>query len=143
MIYPENFIFDMVADVLREKYASANIFVTGEYVDAPARFPAVTIIQSDSSEYMRRHTNDGEQATSLMYEITVYSNKVGYKKMEAYEIMQTIDDIMTGKIVSEERRMGFHRTMCSPIPNLQDSTIYSLVARYQGVIDKDFWIYRS
>lgn len=143
MIYPENFIFDMVADVLREKYGKDNIYVTGEYTDSPAKFPAVTIIQSDSSEDMTKHTVDGEQAASLMYEITVYTNRVGYKKLDAWEIMDVVDDVMTGKIVTEGRQAGFHRTMCSPIPDLQDSTIYSLVARYQGLAYKDFTIYRN
>lgn len=133
----------MVADVLRGTYGKDNIFVTGEYVDSPAKFPAVTIVQSDSSEYMRMHTSEGEQAATLMYEITVYSNKVGYKKSEAYEIMQIVDDVMTGRVETEGRRAGFHRIMCSPIPNLQDSTIFSLVARYQGVADQDFWIYTN
>lgn len=123
----------MVADVLREQYAAENILVSGEYTDAPARFPAVTIIQADSSEYMQTHSTHGEVAVSLMYEVTVYSNKVGYKKMEAYDIMETVDDVMTGQIETQGRVLGFHRTMCSPIPNLQDSTIFALVARYQGV----------
>lgn len=133
MIYPENFIFDMVADVLREEYADRKILVTGEYTDTPARFPAVTIIQSDSRERIQSRTINGEQAATLMYEVTVYDNTVGYKKMHAYEIMETVDAVMTGRITPEGRQLGFYRTMCSPIPNLQDSTIFSLVARYQGV----------
>lgn len=133
MIYPENFIFDAVADVLRETYADRNIFVSGEYTESPARFPAVTLFQADSSEYMGAHTTNGENAVSLMYEATVYSNQVGYKKLEAYEIMETIDQVMTGKINTQGRVLGFRRTMCSPIPNLQDATIFALVARYQGV----------
>ena len=131
----------MVADVLREKYPG--IFVTGEYTDSPAKFPAVTIIQADSYEEMSKHTIQGEQATRLMYEITVYTNRVGYKKMDAYDIMGTIDDVMTGKIVTEDRRAGFYRVMCSPIPNLADATIYSLVARYRGLSGQDFTIYTN
>lgn len=78
-----------------------------------------------------------------MFEITVYSNKIGYRKLEAYEIMSTVDDVMTGKTVTEGRRAGFHRTMCSPIPNLQDSTIYTLKARYEGKVDKEFMTYTN
>lgn len=131
MIYPENFIFDMVADVLRDRFP--DIFVTGEYTDAPARFPAVTIIQANSSEYIRMRTIRGERAVNLMYEITVYTNTIGYKKLDAYEIMDVIDGVMTGLTETEGRRLGFYRTMCSPISNLQDSTIFALTARYQGV----------
>lgn len=141
MIYAENFIFDMVADVLRAQYTDPPITVTGEYQGSSKSFPVVTIIQADSSEYMKRHTTAGEQAASVMYEVTVYSNVVGYKKLQAYNIMQTVDDVFTGKIVTEGRQMRFHRTMCSPIPNLRDSTIYALTARYEGVIDKEFVTY--
>lgn len=136
----------MVADVLREKYADSNIFVTGEFTDSPARFPAVTIVQADSNDRLRSRTKEGERAANLMFEVTVYSNKVGYRKMEAYDIMDTVDDVMTGRTITEDRQIGFYRTMCSPIPNLQDSTIYALKARYEGVdmpeIDGDTVIHR-
>ena len=141
MIYAENFVFDAVADVLRETYSG--IFVSGEYTDSPAKFPAVTIVQADNADYLRTRTVRGETAANLMYEITVYTNRVGYKKLDAWEIMDVVDDVMTGKIVTEGRQAGFHRTMCSPIPNLQDSTIYSLAARYQGLAYKDFTINRN
>ena len=68
-----------------------------------------------------------------MYEITVYTNRVGYKKLDAYEIMETVDQVMTGQVETEGRRLGFYRMMCSPIQNLQDSTIFALTARYKGV----------
>ncbi len=131
MIYPENFIFDAVADVLRETYSG--IFVSGEYTDSPAKFPAVTIVQADNADYLRTRTARGETAANLMYEITVYTNRVGYKKLDAYEIMETVDQVMTGQIETEGRRLGFYRMMCSPIQNLQDSTIFALTARYKGV----------
>lgn len=131
----------MVADVLREKYEPSGIFVRGEYIDTPAQFPTVTIVQKDDSEYMAMHTVEGEQAARVMFEVTVFSNAGAYRKLEAYNIMDTVDDVMTGKLSVDERRAGFHRTMCSPIPNLQDSTVFALVARYEGIVDKDLMIY--
>ena len=109
------------------------IFVTGEYTDSPAKFPAVTIVQADSTDLLKMRTAHGEQATSLMYEVNVYTNRVGYKKLDAYEIMETIDQVMTGQIETEGRRLGFYRSMCSPIPNLADATIFRLTAQYRGV----------
>lgn len=139
MIYPENFIYDMVSDVLKETYEG--IWVSGYYTQNPAKFPAVILIQADSADYLKARTAEGEQAAKVMYEANVYSNLTGYKKAEAYRIMGTIDDVMTGKIVTEGRRAGFQRTMCAPVANLQDTSIYKLVARWEGVIDEDFMIY--
>ena len=68
-----------------------------------------------------------------MYEVNVYTNRVGYKKLDAYEIMETIDQVMTGQVETEGRRLGFYRSMCSPIPNLADATIFRLTAQYRGV----------
>lgn len=59
-----------------------------------------------------------------MYEVNVFSNKTGYKKSEAKAIMDTIDDQFAA--------LGFTRTMCNPVSNLQDATIYRIVARYLG-----------
>lgn len=123
----------MVATPLRAKFPG--IWVSGEYVDAPAKFPAVTIEEVNNSVYQKMRTVHIENAASVLYEINIYSNKIGYKKSEAQEIMSFIDDILAG--------LGFTRTMCNPLPNLADATIYRLTARYEAVIDKDNWIYTN
>lgn len=43
----ESFLFSQIAGALRASYEG--IFVSGEYVDSPAKFPAVTIVESDNS----------------------------------------------------------------------------------------------
>ena len=129
----ESFLFSQIAGALRSTYEG--IFVSGEYVDSPARFPAVTIVESDNSVLpkMRTAAPNLENAVSMMYEVNVYTNSVGYKKSEAKDIMETIDN--------EFSKIGFTRTMCNPVSNLQDATIYRIVARYEGVADKNFRIY--
>ena len=131
----ESFLFSQIAGALRSTYDG--IFVSGEYVDSPAKFPAVTIVESDNSvlQKMRTAAPNLENAVSLMYEVNVYTNSVGYKKSEAKDIIETIDN--------EFSKMGFTRTMCNPVSNLQDATIYRIVARYEGVADKDFRIYTN
>lgn len=129
-----------MATPLREKYGKDtkgkwNIFVSGEYVDAPAQFPAATIEEVNNSVYERMRTLHIENAASVLYEVNVFSNKIGYKKAEAQEIMEFIDNIMSG--------LGFTRTMCNPLPNLADATIYRLTARYEAMVDKDHWIYQN
>lgn len=62
-----------------------------------------------------------------MYEINVYSNKVGTKKSEAKAIMQLIDGMMYER--------NFTRIALTPVPNLEDATIYRLTARYRAETD--------
>ena len=128
----ESIVFSTVATALREKY---DVFVSGEYVDVPAKFPAVTIIEEDNAIVQRMRTTNIENAVSLMYSVNIYTNTVGYKKSEAKEIVATVDDEFT--------KLGFARTMCNPVANLQDATIYRIVARYEATVDKDLWVYRT
>ena len=82
MIDIESFLFSQIAGALRSTYDG--IFVSGEYVDSPAKFPAVTIVESDNNvlQKMRTAAPNLENAVSLMYEVNVYTNSVGYKKSE-------------------------------------------------------------
>jgi len=126
----ENDIFSAVAVPLREKYGKDakgqyRIWVSGESADVPARFPAVR----------RMSTRRIENAANVMYEVNVYTNRVGYKKQDAQEIMSFIDEILAG--------LNFTRTMMQPIDNLSDATIYRLVARYEATVDTGFMIYQT
>lgn len=133
MIDIESDVYSAVATVLRDKYSG--IFTSGEYTDSPARFPAVTITESDNAVLTSMRTTNIENAVTVMYEISVYTNSVGYKKSDAKDIMETVDEVMLG--------LGFTRVSLFPVQNLQDATIYRLVARYNAVVDKDLWIYQS
>ena len=133
MLDPENLIFSTVANALRNTFD--NIFVSGEFTDVPARFPAVTIVQSDNAIVQRMRTTNIENAVTIMMEINVYTNTVGYKKSEAKDILEVVDN--------EFAKMGFARILCNPVANLSDATIYRIVARYQASIDKDLWVYRA
>lgn len=125
---------------LREKYGKDqkgqyNIWVSGESADIPAKFPAVTIEEKDNYVYTRASTTKIENAASVMYEVNVYTNRIGYKKQDAQEIMSFIDEILAG--------LKFTRTMMQPIDNLSDATIYRMVARYEATVDTDFMIYQT
>ena len=123
MISPENFVFDAVADELRERFPG--IYVAGDYVDVPTRFPAVTISEADNTVLTRMRTLNIENAVTLMYETNVYSNLSSGKKAEAKKIQTVVDEVFA--------QLGFTRLMCSPEPNLQDAKIYRIYARCQGV----------
>lgn len=111
------------------------ISVTSEAADLPAKFPAVTIIEQDNSVVQRMRTLNIENAANLMYEVNVYTNTGGAKKLDAKKIMATID--------REFAKLNFTRTMCSPMPNLQEAHIYRMVARYTATVDRSLNIYQN
>ena len=133
MIDIEFDVFDAVADKLRSQYEG--IYVTGDVSFSPARFPAVSIVEKSNSVVLSMRTNVIENAALLMYEANVYSNKLGYNKIEAKEILAVVDDVFSG--------LGFTRTYSNPVQNLEDKDVFRIVARYQATVDKDLWIYQN
>ena len=133
MINVENEIFDRVSTSVRERFPNANM--TGEYVKSPASFPHISLEEQDNSVFTNTQTStEYENHVVLMYEVNVYSNKTRGKKTECKEIISLIDNEMLS--------LGFTRTMLQPIPNMDDATIYRLIARYTAIISKDNMIYR-
>ena len=133
MIDIETSVFDTVAKAVRAKYPK--IFMTGEYVKVPPKFPCVSLMEMDNQSYQRTEdSGSSENHVSVMYEVDVYSNKSVGKKSECKAIAALIDEQMLA--------LGFARTMLQPIPNLDDATIYRMVGRYSAIISKDKVIYR-
>ena len=133
MIDIENEVFNRVATQVREQFP--DIFMTGEYVNSPASFPAVSLVEMDNS--VRETTIDSgsnENHANVMYEVNVYSNKTTGKKSECKSIIALIDAEMTA--------MGFVRSTLTPVPNEYDSTIYRMVGRYLAAVSNDHKIYR-
>lgn len=124
MIDCENEVYTRVARVLREKFPGIDI--AGEYVNAPSVFPHVSITQSDNAVISAKMTGSAEFA-QVMFEVNVYSNKTEGRKSECKSIMNAIDEILF--------RMNFKRLALTPVPNMEDATIYRLVARYRVATD--------
>lgn len=116
--------------MLRNTYDG--IAVTSEYTDTPARFPAVTIIETSNIVLRRMSTTKIENASTVLFDVNVFSNKVAGAKLQARDIMETVD--------AEFERLGFVRTMMSPTPNLADATIYRITARYEGVVMPEYGV---
>ena len=112
MIDCENEVYTRIVRMLREKFPGIN--VAGEYTKTPSSFPHVSITQSDNS-------------TIVMFEINVYSNKSEGKKTECKSIAKAIDEKMFS--------MNFRRLAFTPVPNLEDATIYRIIARYSAATD--------
>lgn len=133
MIDIENTVFDSVSKDVRSE--CPDIYMVGEYVKTPPKFPCVSLIEMDNQSYQRTEDSGSvENHASVMYEVNIYSNKTRGKKAECRAIAALVDERMLA--------LGFARTMLQPIPNFDDSTIYRIVGRYSAVVSKDKAIYR-
>lgn len=139
MIDIENDVFNYVSNAVALAYGD-DVYISGEYDDSPASFPAVTIVEADNSVHDRMRTENIENAVNVMYEINVYSNRTAGRKTEAKKISDLIDSLMLEK--------GFTRIMRNQVPNLANAKIYRIVARYRAVVgpgnqDGSFLIYQN
>ena len=135
MIDVENAVYTALRAAVLEKYPGAT--VSAEYVRAPASFPAITMTQIDSSVYERMilPADELEQCAQVTFEINVYTATPGRRKQEGKDIMMVVDAALSS--------LGFVRILYNTIPNLHDSTIHRILARYSGVVDKTGRVYTS
>lgn len=126
MIDIENQIYTPIAAALREKFPG--ISVSGEYVNAPSKFPHVSIVEQDNyTTVSRLDSGDRERYATVLYEVNVYSDKAGAKKSVCREILRCIDEMLY--------RKNFTRISMNPVPNMENATIYRLNARYRAETD--------
>ena len=126
MIDIENQIYTPIAAALREKFPG--ISVSGEYVNAPSKFPHVSIVEQDNyTTVSRLDSGDRERYSTILYEVNVYSDKAGAKKSVCREILRCIDEMLY--------RKNFTRISMNPVPNMENATIYRLNARYRAETD--------
>ena len=129
----QNEIFTNVATDVRS--AHEGVTVTGEYTRSPSKFPAVTLDEIENVTVGNLEDSSHEEKYSgLGYRLQVFSNKTGGKKAEAREIFATADNVM--------RRMGFRRVTYSTTPEIYDSTIYSITATYEAIVDVNGVMYK-
>ena len=93
----------------------------------------MSITQSDNSVVSESMTGSSEIA-QVMFEINVYSNKTEGKKTECKEIMKVIDSVLF--------KMNFKRISLTPVPNMEDASIYRLVSRYRVATDGHYFYRR-
>lgn len=133
MINIENDVFDYVYERVVEKFP--DLHMSGEYVKSPPSFPSSSLVEMDNTTYTGTQTSsDNENHASVMFELNVYSNKKVGKKSECKAIVSFIDEIMIS--------LGFNRKLLQPVPNMDDATIYRMLARYDAVVAKNKTIYR-
>lgn len=128
----ENQIYTRLANAVRKACPNANVSST--YINAPSKFPCVTIEQIDSYDLSGSQTEVCEDANIvLVFEVNIYSNHESNKKTECKKIMRIVND--------EFKRMNFKRTAMTPVPNLENATIYRLFGRFSAVTDGNY-LYR-
>lgn len=126
MIDIENIIFTNLANAIQAFRNDCTVY--GEYVEAPASFPCVTIVESDNHILERMiDLDNNENYAQVMYEINVYTNDANGKKSAAKSIANVIDGQMNA--------MKFTRTFRGQTPNI-DRTIYRITMRYAAVAGK-------
>ena len=128
-----NEIFTAVAVPVRE--AHPGVSMTGEYTRKPSSFPAVTLDETENVIVDALEDSSNEETYSgLRYRLQVFSNKTSGKKAEARAIFATADGIL--------RRLGLRRVGYTATPEIYESTIYSITAIYEAIIDVHGVIYK-
>lgn len=132
MIDFANEVFGAVAGDLRFLYPT--IHVVGEYVDVPARFPAVTV---DEVSNVPTHLDsaDVNKYARVTYRVQVFSNLEAGKRGQAREIYSVVDNTMM--------RLGLYAATYTTTPAIYNSEIYCITATYEGVIGDNGVIYRA
>lgn len=126
MIDIENIVVDKVIDRLTNSFE--NITVSSEETKTPASFPAVLILEKSNTVYLDSRDENRENHANIMFQADIYDNDVDDKKATCKRISSELDSIM--------QEMGFTRTMCEPIANLEDATIYRITMRFTAVASK-------
>lgn len=128
-----NEIFTTVANAVRA--AHSTVTVTGEYTRKPSKLPAVTLDETENVTVANLVDSSREERYSgLTYRLQVFSNKTSGKKAEARAIFATADEAM--------RNLGFRRITYTTTPEIYESTIYSITATYEAVVDANGVTYK-
>jgi ribosomal protein L20A (L18A) len=120
----EESVYDEVATALRARFSE--IFIIGvELTDTPPKFPAVSIVQTNSSVNEKYSTFDKiDNVSAEEYKFDIYSN-VGNQnnaKRQVKAIASVIDTVMCS--------LSYLRAFSQPIPGA-DAKITRRVARYK------------
>lgn len=133
MIDKQNEIFTTFASAVR--FVHEGVTVRGEYMRSPSAFPTVTLEEIENVTMPTLLDSSREEGyVGVTYRLQVFSNKAGEKRSEARAILATADNVM--------RAMGFRRVSYATTPEIYDSTIYSIIATYEAIVDKDGVTYK-
>lgn len=119
----ENTMYTELAHILRPKYEG--IFMTGDNINVPEKFPAVSFFLQDTPTYTRSlDARMQDHHVRFVYDINGYSNLVTGRVQQCKSIMNDIDQYMTS--------LAFVRNTRNPI--FDSESYYQMFARYTGVL---------
>lgn len=128
-----NEIFSAVATDVRAAHSGTSVI--GEYTRKPSKFPCVTLDEIENVTVAELvDSSDEEKFSGVTYRLQVFSNKTNGKKAEARAIFSTADKVM--------RCLGFRRITYNTTPEIYESTIYSITATYEAVVDVNGVVYK-
>ncbi|MBR1749977.1 MAG: hypothetical protein IJ740_18955 [Ruminococcus sp.] len=127
----ENEVYTRVSNAILAEFPNVNM--SGTYVKVPSAFPHVCITQQDTYN-VKRYWTQNEEYDDVMFEVSIYSNKSSGKKTECKAIAREVNKIMSS--------MNFRRLSQVPVPNLEDASIYRIVARYAAITDGKYFYRR-
>ena len=126
-------IFDELARLVLAQYPDA--YVSSEYAPVPGAFPAVFILESSNVENVSTISSaDTEQYADVTYTVQVAHPTKQQGKRVVKALMSDIDNRM--------RLCNLGRTMCMPVDNADDPSIYRMIARFTGVVKVNGMTYR-
>lgn len=129
----ENEIFTNVAQTVRSNHSGTT--VVGEYIRRPSKFPTVTLEEYQNVMIASLMDSSREEKYSgVGYRLQVFSNKQSGKKAEAKAIFSTADLVL--------RSIGLRRITYSTTPEIYESTIYSITATYEAIVDQNGVVYK-
>lgn len=134
MIDCENEVFSRVHDAIIAEFPNADI--ASEYVRSPSTFPHISVEMVDNPVHRVSLTMSSvdDVYADPVFAVNIYSNKTEGKKSECKAIAKVIDSVFMG--------MNFNRMALTPVPNLEDASIYRLTARYRGMTDGKYFYRR-
>lgn len=129
----ENEIFDACANAVSERYP--NITATSSALNAPAEFPAVSIIETNNYTDDRRTDSSGvEKGSVITYDVKAYSGLRTGAKAQAKAIASIVDDFMVSH--------NFKRTFRSQGEMPGGQSVYVVTSRYMAGVTEDKKLYR-
>lgn len=133
MIDIESTLFTEVHDVITTEFPTA--FVSPYEVRIPAKLPCVGISEVSNMPFNRSMDSAStENHIRVEYEFNIYTRGDG-KKTQARAICNTICDYMSS--------IGFVRGIMNPIELIEDESLYRLIVRFYGIVDKNYNLYRG
>lgn len=132
MINPENEVYTMIAQALREHFPGISLSDDSEVV--PSKFPHVSIEMSDNTLMFKTMDSGNFEVAICVFTINIYSNLKTGRKGECRRIADFIDNLLTPK--------NFRRQAMEPVRNRDNPEIYRIVSMYRVATDGKYFYRR-